>query len=165
MKELITEGLSKYVYHFTDLNSLNSIIETNTIYLSPADSKADKSCQPKDYNFFLSLTTQSSFEIGYAGKKNNIKSNASESDEYKRVNANTQRGFSQLGINPLYRELPNDTEEPPTDYTFKVKSDDGKSYLDCPKVTTDMARQGEQRHFFEGRNLHPGQVLLVRRFR
>jgi hypothetical protein len=141
MKELITEGLSKYVYHFTDLNSLNSIIETNTIYLSPADSKADKSCQPKDYNFFLSLTTQSSFEIGYAGKKNNIKSNASESDEYKRVNANTQRGFSQLGINPLYRELPNDTEEPPTDYTFKVKSDDGKSDIFIKDKNQSQNRQ------------------------
>lgn len=142
MKGLITEGLSKDVYHFTDLNSLNSIIETNTIYLSPADSKTDKSCQPEGYDFFLSLTTQASFEIGYAGKKNGTKSTTSENnDEYKGVNANTQREFSKLGINPSYREMPSNNGERPSDYSFKLKSSNGKNNIFIKDKNQSQNRQ------------------------
>lgn len=142
MKELITEGLSKDVYHFTYLDKLDSIIDSNTIYLSPADSKTDKSCQPEGYGFFLSLTTQASFEIGYAGKKNGVKSTTSENnDEYKGVNANTQREFSKLGIKPSYREIPINNGEQPSDYSFKVKSSNGKNDIYIKDKNQSQNRQ------------------------
>ena len=86
MKEILKESLSRYVYHFTTMNALDSIIEFNRIELSDARiSNTDMACMPEGYNFYLSFTTQSSPEVGYVkaqNRKNQIVPKNKKRDEY-----------------------------------------------------------------------------------
>ena len=56
MKEILQEGVSNIVYHFTTLGALENIIANNRINFSDASSnQVDMSCQPEGYKYYLSL--------------------------------------------------------------------------------------------------------------
>lgn len=81
MKEILNESLTKYVYHFTTMNALDSIIEYNRIELSDARiSNTDMACMPSGYPFYLSFTTQSNPFVGYVSAQNR-KSETNNDDE------------------------------------------------------------------------------------
>lgn len=71
MKELLNEGISNIVYHFTTMNALKNIMLTNSINFSEANSETDKTCQDNGYHYYLSVTRQSSPDVGYARVQNN----------------------------------------------------------------------------------------------
>ena len=108
MKEILQEGVSNIVYHFTTLEALKNIIANNTINFSDAKAnKVDMSCQPEGYNYYLSVTRQSSPLVGYPGMKNtgnkDISSELSEAlvkDKYKKART---RQIDQFGIEPMVR--------------------------------------------------------------
>ena len=106
MKDILQESISKIVYHFTTLKALKNIIATNRINFSNAKAnKIDMSCQPEGYNYYLSVTRQSSPLVGYPGMKNtgnkNISSKLNEAkDKYRKPRT---RQIGQFGIDPLVR--------------------------------------------------------------
>lgn len=71
MQEILNESLSKYVYHFTTMNALKSIMLNNEINFSLATTNTDTALQPSNYKYFLSVTRQSSPSVGYPGMQNN----------------------------------------------------------------------------------------------
>jgi hypothetical protein len=71
MQEILNESLSKYVYHFTTMNALKSIMLNNEINFSIATTNTDTALQPSDYKYLLSVTRQSSPSVGYPGMQNN----------------------------------------------------------------------------------------------
>ena len=106
MKDILQEGVSKIVYHFTTLEALRNIIATNRINFSDAKSnQADMACQPEGYNYYLSVTRQSSPLVGYPGMKNT--GNKDVSSELNETNAKYRkprtRQIGQFGIDPLIR--------------------------------------------------------------
>ena len=108
MKEILQEGVSNIVYHFTTLGALENIIANNRINFSDASSnQVDMSCQPEGYKYYLSLTRQSSPMVGYPGMMNigdkNISSRLTEDvadDRYKKTRT---RQLDQFGLEPLVR--------------------------------------------------------------
>ena len=71
MKDILQERIKKIVYHFTTLEALKNIIATNRINFSDAKAnQVDMACQPEGYNYYLSVTRQSSPLVGYPGMKN-----------------------------------------------------------------------------------------------
>lgn len=106
MKDILQEGISKIVYHFTTLEALRNIIATNRINFSDAKSnQVDMACQPEGYNYYLSVTRQSSPLVGYPGMKNT--GNKDVSSELNEANAKYRkprtRQIGQFGIDPLIR--------------------------------------------------------------
>lgn len=106
MKDILQEGVSKIVYHFTTLEALRNIIATNRINFSDAKSnQVDMACQPEGYNYYLSVTRQSSPLVGYPGMKNT--GNKDVSSELNETNAKYRkprtRQIGQFGIEPLVR--------------------------------------------------------------
>lgn len=106
MKDILQEGVSKIVYHFTTLEALRNIIATNRINFSDAKSnQVDMACQPEGYNYYLSVTRQSSPLVGYPGMKNT--GNKDVSSELNEANAKYRkprtRQIGQFGIDPLIR--------------------------------------------------------------
>lgn len=106
MKDILQEGVSKIVYHFTTLEALRNIIATNRINFSDAKSnQVDMACQPEGYNYYLSVTRQSSPLVGYPGMKNT--GNKDVSSELNETNAKYRkprtRQIGQFGIDPLIR--------------------------------------------------------------
>ena len=106
MKDILQEGVSKIVYHFTTLEALRNIIATNRINFSDAKSnQVDMACQPEGYNYYLSVTRQSSPLVGYPGMKNT--GNKDVSSKLNEANAKYRkprtRQIGQFGIDPLIR--------------------------------------------------------------
>lgn len=106
MKDILQEGVSKIVYHFTTLEALRNIIATNRINFSDAKSnQVDMACQPEGYNYYLSVTRQSSPLVGYPGMKNT--GNKDVSSKLNEANAKYRkprtRQIDQFGIDPLIR--------------------------------------------------------------
>ena len=106
MTDILQESISKIVYHFTTLDALKNIIATNKINFSDAKSnQVDMACQPEGYNYFLSVTRQSSPLVGYPGMKNT--GNKDVSSELNETNAKYRkprtRQIGQFGIDPLIR--------------------------------------------------------------
>lgn len=106
MKDILQESISKIVYHFTTLKALKNIIATNRINFSNAKAnKVDMACQPEGYNYYLSVTRQSSPLVGYPGMKNT--GNKNISSELNEANAKYRkprtRQIDQFGIDPLVR--------------------------------------------------------------
>lgn len=106
MKDILQESISNIVYHFTTLKALKNIIATNRINFSNAKAnKIDMACQPEGYNYYLSVTRQSSPLVGYPGMKNtgnkNISSKLNEAKkDYKKART---KQIDQFGIDPLVR--------------------------------------------------------------
>ena len=106
MADILQESISKIVYHFTTLDALKNIIATNKINFSDAKSnQVDMACQPEGYNYYLSVTRQSSPLVGYPGMKNtgnkNISSKLNEAkDKYRKTRT---KQIDQFGIEPLVR--------------------------------------------------------------
>lgn len=106
MTDILQESISKIVYHFTTLDALKNIIATNKINFSDAKSnQVDMACQPEGYNYYLSVTRQSSPLVGYPGMKNtgnkNISSKLNEAkDKYRKTRT---KQIDQFGIEPLVR--------------------------------------------------------------
>lgn len=71
MKEMLNEGFSDVVYHFTTMNALKNIMLSNEIKFSKAENATDKSIQSDKYGYFLSITRQSSPNVGYPNIQNN----------------------------------------------------------------------------------------------
>ena len=106
MKDILQESISKIVYHFTTLKALKNIIATNKINFSDAKSnQVDMACQPEGYNYYLSVTRQSSPLVGYPGMKNtgnkNISSKLNEAkDKYRKTRT---KQIEKFGIEALVR--------------------------------------------------------------
>ena len=106
MKDILQEGVSKIVYHFTTLEALKNIIATNRINFSNAKAnQIDMACQPEGYNYYLSVTRQSSPLVGYPGMKNtgnkDISSEINEAlTKYRKTRT---RQIDQFGIDPWVR--------------------------------------------------------------
>lgn len=106
MKDILQEGVSKIVYHFTTLKALKNIIATNRINFSDAKAnQSDMACQPEGYNYYLSVTRQSSPLVGYPGMKNtgnkNISSELNEANtKYRKART---KQIDQFGIDPWVR--------------------------------------------------------------
>ena len=139
MKYVLNEGVSDIVYHFTTMKALSNILKTNTIKFSTAQTATDKRLQPEGYPYYLSLTRQSSPNVGYAKMKNRpLRVNEGE---YKRPKTSQLQNFE---IKPLIRRknivsvdknAADDNLSPKQQYskrvqnlvtpTYKVKNDDG----------------------------------------
>ena len=106
MKDILQEGVSKIVYHFTTLEALKNIIATNRINFSDAKAnQVDMACQPEGYNYYLSVTRQSSPLVGYPGMKNtgnkDISSELNEAiTKYRKART---RQIDQFGVDPWVR--------------------------------------------------------------
>lgn len=68
---MLNEGFSEVVYHFTTMKALKNIMSTNEIKFSKAENSTDKSIQSDKYSYFLSITRQSSPNVGYPNIQNN----------------------------------------------------------------------------------------------
>jgi hypothetical protein len=75
MKYILNEGISSEVYHFTTLVALKKIMLRNRLDFSCATNDADRAGQPKGMRYFLSLTRQPSFDVGFAASQNAGKNN------------------------------------------------------------------------------------------
>jgi hypothetical protein len=75
MKYILNEGISSEVYHFTTLVALKKIMLQNRLDFSCAVNDADRAGQPKGMRYFLSLTRQPSFDVGFAASQNAGKNN------------------------------------------------------------------------------------------
>lgn len=68
---MVNESVGDIVYHFTNMYSLGKIMYNDSINFTKATSKLDKGLQKGKYDYFLSLTRQSSPGVGYAFSQNN----------------------------------------------------------------------------------------------
>lgn len=106
MKDILQEGVSKIVYHFTTLEALKNIIATNRINFSDAKAnQVDMACQPEGYNYYLSVTRQSSPLVGYPGMKNTGKKDISSelNEDFTKYRKARTRQIDQFGIDPMVR--------------------------------------------------------------
>jgi hypothetical protein len=65
LKGLITEGASPILYHFTNINRLNNILDTNALYLIPVTTRKEES---RGRNYFASFSRTKSTKHGYGVK-------------------------------------------------------------------------------------------------
>lgn len=99
-EEVLSEGSSQILYHFTRLNRLENILNNDSFYLTPAVSKSEKT-NGRDY--FMSFTRSKSTKLGYGTKF--------DREDSVRVIINGQKLGSRYKIAPIdYWQYPKTPE-------------------------------------------------------
>lgn len=66
-EEVLNEGSSPILYHFTNTDRLNNILDTNSLYLTP-NANPDRAEDTKGKGYFMSFTRSNSIRQGYGTK-------------------------------------------------------------------------------------------------